>query len=124
MSDAEITFFNQAPRQSEFYNRAVTNQSFAAIEESSSGDNTILAGVADMKYVVYSVFLMAGAAVTVTWKSGSTTIVGPCPVAETGGYHVESEFAITQTITGDALVLNLSGAISVGGVITYALVPA
>jgi hypothetical protein len=48
----------------------------AAISTSSSGDTTIVSGQTGKKIVVHSYAIVAGSAVTVTWKSASTSKSG------------------------------------------------
>jgi len=103
--------------------RKVFESTFAVVDVSASGDTAIVAGVAGLKIVVYSIFLVASNTVTVTWKTGTTTILGGAGLAINGGYHVESDFGICQTVDGDSLVLTLSDAVQVGGSITYATSP-
>ncbi len=112
MSDAAV----------EFYKRTVATQQFAVIDTSSSGDNTIVTVASGQKCVVLSIFLIVGADNTIIWKSGSTTILGAAALKEGGGYHVESDFGITETADGADLIVNLSGATQVGGGVTFVLV--
>lgn len=98
--------------------------SSAVVNASSSGDNTIVAGVAGSRIVVLSFLLVAAAAVAVTWESGGGTVLsgpkafgangGACPAVDEGGMFA--------TVAGEALVLNLSGAFQVGGYVKYAVV--
>ncbi len=108
-----------ADKITSFYNKAQVERSFAPIDTASSGDNTIVTGVAGSKIVVYSIFLICGADLTIIWKSASTVLLGGAAVAERGGYHIESDFAVTETADGENLIVNLSGASQVGGGITY-----
>lgn len=100
-----------------------TQQLFAAISASSSGDNTVVSGVAGHQIRVVRYSLMCAGAVVVTWKSSvAGAISGPRSFAANGGkvepYCPEG---IIQTAVGDGLVLNLSGNVSVGGDLTYIL---
>ncbi len=107
----------------EFHTRLRKVLDFAAIDESSSGDAVIVTGVTGEKIIVYSIFLVTGAAMSIVWKSAATTIVGASPLATNGGYHVESLVGITETADGEDLIINLSGNGQVGGTVTYASIP-
>lgn len=66
--------------------------------------------------------IVAAAAVTATWKSGSTEKSGPIALAANGGVAAPGgspETRWLETAAGEALVLNLGGAVSVGGHVTY-----
>ena len=112
MSDKEL----------QFYNRLANELSFQSIDISSSGDTTIVTGIAGQKIIVYSIVVVVAAALNVVWKSGSTTIIGQCNLAANGGYHLESIVGITETADGDHLIINLSAGDQVGGTVTYAQV--
>ncbi len=96
------------------------------IEVSASGDNTIVAGVAGKHIHVLQVVIIAAAEVTVRWKSGATNLSGPMALAKNGGYSAESSSEYPRPIEGvlvtgqgEALVLNLGAAVSVGGHLRY-----
>lgn len=95
---------------------------YQPIEVSASGDTVIVTGETGKKIIVYSILIMAGAAVVAAWKSASTTVIGGCPLAANGGYHIESEYGVMECNEGENLVLNLGGTVSVGGVVSYVLV--
>jgi hypothetical protein len=94
---------------------------FAAIAASSSGDNTVVAAVTSKKIRVLRWDLAANGNVNAKWKSGAST-------DKTGLYYL-TQYAgvggsycpvgLFETAAGEALVLNLSGAVAVGGVLTY-----
>ncbi len=108
----------------EFFNRTVGTRKFAAVDTSSSGDNTIVSAVSGKKCVVLSIFLICTADNTIIWKRASTTILGAAALKAGGGYHVESDYGITETAANENLIINLSGATQVGGGVTYVLVKA
>lgn len=99
---------------------------FATVAASSSGDNTIVSGTASTKIRVLSYVIVANAAVNAKWQ-GSTVgdLTGLAYLAaNTGvssGYNPLGHF---EAPSGEDLQLNLSGAVAVGGHITYAKVPA
>ena len=91
------------------------------IDESASGDQTIVSGVAGKRIVVHNYLIVAGAAVTVRWKSGATNKSGPIALAANGGVSapggIENRWFATGI--GEDLVLNLGGAVAVGGHVAY-----
>ena len=109
-------------RAFQFFDRLYQELSFAKIDTASSGDNTIVTGVAGTKLVVYSIVAIVGAANNLIWKSGSTTIIGSCELAANGGYHLESLVGVCETADGENLIINLSGAVQTGGTVTYSSV--
>lgn len=106
-----------------------------AIAASSSGDNEIVAAVTgpSRKIRVLAFHLSFGGTVNAKWKSGASTdktgllygILGtqlPARAHEAPSQH--SPPFIFETAAGEALNLNLSGAVAVGGWVTYDLVGA
>lgn len=90
------------------------------INESSSGDRTIIPAVTAKRLRVLSYKARAAAGVTLTWKSGSNAISGPLTMGTNGVDDAPpSEWGSIETNPGEALVLNLSGAVAVGGFGTY-----
>lgn len=93
----------------------------AAISASDSGDNTIVAASSGKAFRVLAYVLVADDAVAVKWKDGaSTDTSGDMSLAANGGvaapYNPDGHVA---TSVGNALVLNLSGAVAVNGHLTY-----
>lgn len=98
--------------------------SYAAINASSSGANTIVSAVAGKQILVLQYVVVVDGAVTITWESsGGTVHGGPMSFAANGGaappFNPVGHF---QTIAGEGLVLFLSGAVQVGGHVQYVLV--
>lgn len=101
----------------------------AKIDASSSGSNEIVAAVAGKRIRVLGYVVIANAAVAITWLSASTSLSGAMNLAG-AGYGVSTGQAVTegfrgfhlQTAVGEALNLNLSGAVAVGGHLVYELV--
>lgn len=97
----------------------------AAIAASSSGDNTVVAAVTGKKIRVLGYVLVANAAVNTKWKSGaSTDKTGLLYNAANGGVSASvvadpGEVFWFETTSGEALVLNLSAAVAVGGHVVY-----
>lgn len=104
----------------------------AKIAASSSGDNTIIAGVAGYRIAVVGYVLVASGTVNAKFKDGaSTDLTGPMNlVANAGvsaplaGINEAAQMSWFQTSAGNALVLNLSGATEVDGHCVYCLIPA
>ena len=99
---------------------------FAVINATASGVNTVVAAVSGKKLRVLGYSASATAAVTSTWKSASTAISGPMALGVAGNVSVGlgaasfmSEFGVFETAVGEALVLNLSLATTVGGHLVY-----
>jgi|SRR5215469_7752383 len=100
----------------------------APINISTSGDNTLVAAQPGRRVRVLG-FLLAGAgAVNATWKDGAgTALSGPLALAAAGGTItapiappvVGSQLFWMATGVGQSLVLNLSAAVGVGGVVVY-----
>lgn len=99
---------------------------FATISTSASGDTTLVAAQPGRKIRVVSYTVIAAGAVSVKFKSGSTDITGAMALAANGGAApsgaglAPSGFAgLFETASGEALVINLSAAVAVGGHLTY-----
>jgi hypothetical protein len=102
----------------------------AIVNSSAIGDNTLVSGVAGSAVRVTSFCLSFGSAVNVKFKDGATSDLtgllyalgtAPLPIrAAPSGANARGHF---QTSKGNALVLNLSAAIAVGGWIVYELAP-
>jgi glutamate 5-kinase len=93
----------------------------AVVNESASGDRTIVAAVTGKKIVVVAYSLVVAGALTLTWKSGSTALTGPQAMAANGVSNMVSDVGthLFETASAEALVLNLGGAVQVGGFVTY-----
>lgn len=94
---------------------------FASIDASASGDNTVVAAVASKKIRVLDYVMISAGTVTARWKSGaSTNKSGPMPlVANSGAAPPWCPVGKLETASGEALVLNLSGAVAVGGHLVF-----
>lgn len=94
---------------------------FAVIAESSSGNNEVVAAVTGKKIRVISCFVSPSDAVNFKWRSASTDITGLHYAANAGngvslGWNPNGHF---ETASDEALNLNLSGAVAVGGSVVY-----
>jgi hypothetical protein len=99
----------------------------AAVSVASSGNNVAIAGTAGSIIVVLSYALSAAGNVTVRWVSEDGTFLsGPMPMLAStpldAAWNPEGHF--DTEVAGDDLILNLSGAVAVGGHITYTVIEA
>lgn len=95
---------------------------FAVVTASASGATTIVALVTSKKIRVLSAALVTNGAVNVKWQSHTTVsdLTGLFYLGANGGYILPfSPLGHFETVAGEALDINLSGAVAVGGVITY-----
>lgn len=96
---------------------------FAPISAASSGDNTLVAAVAGKKIRVIFYTMIAAAAVDVRFESGAggTALTGVMnlPAAGNGAAPSCGIYGCFETAAGALLNLELSGAVSVGGHLTY-----
>lgn len=94
----------------------------AAIDSASSGDNQIVGGIASTKIRVLACFLVAAGAVTVRFESGAggSPLSGQMNLAANGGFVLPFNPAgWFETNAGELLNLELSGAVSADGSLTY-----
>lgn len=102
-----------------------------AIAASASGANEIVAAVAGYQYRVIAFVLSFGGTVNAKWQSASTdktglfygaanTVVESPALPATSPSRPPAQF---ECAAGDALNLNLSGAVAVGGYVVYDRVP-
>jgi hypothetical protein len=100
---------------------------FAKISAASSGNNTLVAAVTSKKIRVLSMRLCPSAAVNwyLTSSNGGTAIYGDSTnkiTASAGGNGDGMNFnqgGWFETVAGEALVINLSGAVGVAGCLSY-----
>jgi hypothetical protein len=94
---------------------------FAAIAVSASGDNAVVSAVAGKKIRVVKYTLSAAGSVVVKFRSGSSAdLTGPFALATFGGLGGSyCPLGLFETAAGESLVINLSGAVSVAGHLTY-----
>ena len=92
------------------------------IDHATIGDNTIVAAESGARIRVTSVCLVAAAAVTVRFESGTggTALTGQMQLAANGGFVLpHNPDGWFETAEGELLNLELSGATSVDGVLNY-----
>lgn len=98
---------------------------FEVIDDATSGNNTVVAAVTGKKIRVHSMFLITAGAVTVRWESGAggTALTGQMSVAANGGFVLpHNPTGWFETAAAALLNLELSGATSADGALTYTLV--
>lgn len=95
---------------------------YAVIDAAASGDNTLVSAVTGKKIRVLSAFLVASNTVTVRFESGAsgTALTGQMVLGASTvvpfAYNPHGHF---ETAAGALLNLELSGAVSVDGCLTY-----
>lgn len=96
---------------------------FAKIAASSSGAATVVAAVTSKKIRVLQFYLTGNGAVNANFQSHTTTATATGLVyiaAAGGGVSVPfSPLGSFETVAGEALDINLSGAVAVGGHLVY-----
>ena len=95
---------------------------FAVIDDAVSGDNTLVAAVTGKKIRVLNYTLVTSAAVNVRFESGAggTALTGVMEFDANSGASVDcGHTGCFQTAAGALLNLELSGAVSVDGHLTY-----
>jgi hypothetical protein len=94
----------------------------AKIDAASAGANAIVAAVSNKKIIPVHYFLVAAAAVTVKWQSGTTDLTGAMSINAAGNGFDPGVVTLGhfETARGSALNLNLGSAVQVSGYLTYA----
>ncbi len=94
---------------------------FATIAAASSGDNTLVALVGGKKIRVLAYNFMANGTVNAKFKSGGGTDLTGLKylLANTGLVAPFNPVGWFETVSGEALLINLSAAIAVGGELVY-----
>lgn len=99
---------------------------YAVIDDASSGDNTLIAAVASRKIRVLAYTIISGGTVTARFESGAagTALSGQMSlVAQTPIVAPFNPAGHFETAANALLNLELGGAVSVDGHLTYILVP-
>lgn len=98
----------------------------AAIDGATSGNNTLVAAVAGKRIRVLSlVAVMTGTAVTIRFESAAdgTALTGQMQPSAGGGFVLNfNPHGWFETLSGQLLNMELSGAQSVDGCLTYVLI--
>jgi hypothetical protein len=95
---------------------------YAVIDDATSGNNTIIAAVTGKRIRVISCFLIAAGAVNVRFESGADGIAltGQMNLTTNSGFSLNfNAGGWFETAAGALLNLELSGAVSVDGCLSY-----
>lgn len=94
---------------------------FAKIDVSGSGANEIVPAASGKKLRVLAWDVMAEGPVNVKWQSHTTptNLTGLYYLSANGGIARSAPQGLFETVAGEALDLNLSDAVAVGGCVTY-----
>lgn len=95
----------------------------ATISDASSGENTIVSAVTGFRIRVCGIVVNASGTVNLVWRDGAsgTDLSGDMNFQAREGYtaFLPPPSFLFETTAGNALILNLSGAVAVDGWITY-----
>lgn len=90
----------------------------------STGDNELVAASSGAKYRVVGLVMIATTAVSAKFRTGTTDITGTFPLGANGGFVLPfNEHGWFETNAGEALNINLSGAVSTGLQLQYIKLP-
>lgn len=90
------------------------------VNQTTSGDLTIIPAVVGKTIRVYRVFLMSSVAGSITPKDGATAFCGPLPFSANGGLIMDFDGEPWFTCTpGNAFVINMSAAGQLSGRVGY-----
>lgn len=98
----------------------------ADISISTSGDNTVISAPSTGYIVIDFIAVLPTSAVTIQLKDGTTAYGGPLPLEAKQPFTFEntvhSDQGIITLSPGNAFVINLGGAVQVGGFIRYRVI--
>lgn len=98
----------------------------ADIDIAASGDNTVIAAPSQGFIVIDHINLLPTTAVAVQFKDGTTAYGGPYPLATLQALTLENamghEKGVITIGPGNAFVINLGGAVQVGGFVRYRII--
>lgn len=97
---------------------------YTALSVNATGDNTLVAAVPGMKIRVVSIFVVSsGGTSSLKFQSSTTSdLTGAIVMEDQSKFDLGvSEYGHFQTEAGEALSLNLSNKVTLGGAITYFL---
>lgn len=103
----------------------MSDPQYAVIDHATSGNNTLVAAVTGKKIRVLAFLLVAAGAVSARFESDAdgTALTGVMSLAANAVVEASHNPAgWFETAAGELLNLELSGAVSVDGVLVYALV--
>ena len=93
----------------------------ASISFAASGDNQVVAAVATKRIKVYAIVVNFVGTVSAKWRSATTDLTGAMDFQAREGFiqSLQPPAFLLQTTAGEALNLNLSGAIGARGWVAY-----
>lgn len=93
----------------------------AVINCASSGDNTLVAAVANKKIRVLAALIISDGTVDTRFESGAsgTALTGQMPLSLEKGYFISNPWGLFEAASNTLLNLELSAAINVHGFVTY-----
>lgn len=91
----------------------------AEIDAAGIATPTIVSGVAGKSIRVISIMFTVAGPTELEWRSNTTPITGSMKFADAGGLTHNGENGIFWTAEGEDLILSISAAVSVDGVLTY-----
>lgn len=91
---------------------------FVSISTAASGQTALVSAVTGQKIKVVSYTVVASAAVTVQFQSGSTALTGAMALAANGGVSASGNH-LFETAVNTALNINLGSAVQVSGHLAY-----
>ena len=98
----------------------------ADIDTSTSGDNTIISAPSQGYIAIDFITMLPTSAVTVQMKDGATDYGGPLPLDAKQPFTFENvtghDRGVITISNGNSFVINLSGAVQVGGFVRYRIV--
>lgn len=98
----------------------VVNPKYTPVNVSSSGDSELVAAVPGKRLKLISGLAVSAGTVSIKFKSASTDLTGAMPLIANSGFVIpEATAGWIVTAQGEALNINLSGAVQVSGMIVY-----
>lgn len=102
---------------------------FVQISTAASGQGALVAAIVGRKIRVINYGIISAGAVTVKFQSASTDLTGAMSLAANGGISATGTalgpngfFGLFETASGEALNINLGGAVQVGGHLGYVVI--
>ncbi len=90
------------------------------VDFASTGDNVIIAGVADQVIRVWKLWFLCSAATNITFKEATINKSGAAPFSTNEGMVLDFDTKPWVTCaSGDSFVLNQSGTAQVSGMVYY-----
>ena len=92
-----------------------------ALDFSTVGDNTIVAGVSGLNVRVHRIFFVVSGSVVVTFKDGSGALTGPMTFLANSTFVLDDTNTIPwfTTAVGTGFIINLSTSVQVSGRVYY-----